>query len=184
MSTVRITMTTLHEVYTKYSAPEGWGDKGTLHSYIDLYDREMNRRSNISILEIGVEYGHSIAMWQEYFKNSRVYGIDIRSGSVEFEIENFILGDATDPEVINKNFSRNKFDYVVDDGSHRISDQMKSFDLIFPKMKKGGKYFIEDVNGDTSIKKISQHLEGYDFEVFDFRDIKGRYDDIVIMVRA
>jgi 23S rRNA U2552 (ribose-2'-O)-methylase RlmE/FtsJ len=177
-------MSSLHEVYAKYSAPEGWGDKGTLHSYIDLYEKHMTKRSNISILEIGVEYGHSIAMWQEYFKNSKVYGVDIKSNNVQFELENFILGDATDPEVIKKNFARNKFDYVVDDGSHRISDQTAAFDLIFPKMKKGGKYFIEDVSGDAAIQKISQHLEEYDFEVFDFRNVKNRYDDIVIMVRA
>lgn len=177
-------MTTLHEIYTKYSAPEGWGDKGTLHSYIDLYAAQMTKRSNVSVLEIGVEYGHSIAMWQEYFKNSKVYGIDIKSDNIEFELENFILGDATDAEVISKNFPRNKFDYVIDDGSHTIADQIASFDLIFPKMKNGGKYFIEDVNGDTAVQRISNHLDEHDFEVFDFRDIKGRYDDIVIVVRA
>lgn len=177
-------MTALHEVYAKYSAPEGWGDKGTLHSYIDLYANQMTRRSNVSMLEIGVEYGHSIAMWQEYFKNSKVYGIDIKSDNVKFELENFVLGDATNAEVISKNFARNKFDYVIDDGSHTIADQIASFDLIFPKMKSGGKYFIEDVNGDNAVQRISQHLKEHDFEVFDFRDIKGRYDDIVIMVRA
>lgn len=177
-------MQSLQDIYVKYSAPEGWGDKGTLHSYIDLYSDQMTKRSNVSVLEIGVEYGHSIAMWQEYFINSKVYGIDIKQNKLEFEIDNFILGDATSPEVIKKNFARNKFDYVVDDGSHTIADQIASFDLIFPKMKKGGKYFIEDVNGNPAIDAISSHLEKneYNFEVFDMRNIKGRYDDIVIMV--
>lgn len=177
-------MTTLHEVYTKYSAPEGWGDKGTLHSYIDLYASQMTKRSNVSVLEIGVEYGHSIAMWQEYFNNSKVYGIDIKSDNVKFELQNFILGDATDSDVIKKHFPRNKFDYIIDDGSHKIAHQIASFDILFPKMKKGGKYFIEDVNGDAAIKAITDHLSGYDFELFDFRSVKNRYDDIVIMVRA
>ena len=177
-------MQTLQEIYLKYSAPEGWGDKGTLHSYIDLYASQMTKRSNVSVLEIGVEYGHSIAMWQEYFKNSKIYGVDIKSSNVKFELENFVLGDATDAEVISKNFPRNKFDYIIDDGSHRVKDQIASFDIFFPKMKKNGKYFIEDVNGDAAVQNISQHLEEYDFEVFDFRNIKNRYDDIVIMVRA
>lgn len=177
-------MIPLSEIYIKYSAPEGWGDKGTLHSYIDLYAKEITKRSNISMLEIGVEYGHSVAMWQEYFNNSKVYGIDIKSNNIKFELDNFILGDATDAEVIKKNFPRNKFDYIIDDGSHTISDQIKSFDILFPKMKKGGKYFIEDVNGDSAIRAITDHLADYDFEVFDLRSIKNRYDDIVIMVRA
>lgn len=177
-------MTALSEIYIKYSAPEGWGDKGTLHSYIDLYAKEMTKRSNVSVLEIGVEYGHSVAMWQEYFINSKIYGIDIKSSNIKFDLDNFILGDATDAEVIKKNFARNKFDYIVDDGSHAISDQIASFDILFPKMKRGGKYFIEDVNGDKAIRAITEHLSGYDFEVFDLRNIKNRYDDIVIMVKS
>lgn len=179
-------MESLHDIYAKYSAPEGWGDKGTLHSYIDLYANQMTRRSNVSVLEIGVEYGHSIAMWQEYFKNSKVYGIDVKSTNIKFDLDNFILGDATDEKTIKDNFSRNKFDYVIDDGSHSVKDQLLSFDIIFPKMKKDGKYFIEDVNGDSAVSTISNHLDtgGYSYEVFDFRNIKGRYDDIVIMVRA
>lgn len=179
-------MQTLQEVYAKYSAPHGWGDKGTLHSYIDFYAEQMTKRSNVSVLEIGVEYGHSIAMWQEYFSNSRVYGIDIKQNKLEFPLDNFVLGDATNPEVIKKNFSRNKFDYVIDDGSHVVKDQIAAFDLIFPKMKKGGKYFIEDVNGDAAIHSISKHLygNGYSFDILDFREEKGRYDDIIIMVRA
>ena len=179
-------MKTLEEIYQKYSAPHGWGDKGTLHSYIDFYSQQMTKRSNVSVLEIGVEYGHSIAMWQEYFANSKVYGIDIKKNKFEFELRNFILGDATDPEIIKKNFARNKFDYVVDDGSHAIEDQVAAFDLIFPKMKRGGKYFIEDVNGDNAIRSISKHLysSGHSFDIFDFREEKGRYDDIIIVVRA
>lgn len=178
-------METLQDIYARYSAPEGWGDKGTLHSYIDFYANNITKRSNVSFLEIGVEYGHSIAMWQEYFINSRVYGIDIKDDNISYELDNFILGDATDQEVITKNFPRNKFDYVIDDGSHAIKDQVASFDFISPKMKKGGRYFIEDVNGDVAIKVISKHLESneYQFEVFDFREVKGRYDDIIIMVR-
>lgn len=178
-------MQTLQEVYENYSAPEGWGDKGTLHSYIDLYQEHMTRRSGISILEIGVSHGHSIAMWQDYFKNSRVYGIDITLDKIMFDLGNVYVGDATSKTVIDDFFKKVKFDYVVDDGSHVIEDQIASFDALAPKMKKGGKYFIEDVNGDKAINRIVSHLSdnGYDFEVFDLRHIKGRYDDVVIMVR-
>jgi 23S rRNA U2552 (ribose-2'-O)-methylase RlmE/FtsJ len=178
-------METLQEIYSRYSAPEGWGDKGTLHSYIDFYADHITKRSNISFLEIGVEYGHSIAMWQEYFKNSKVYGIDIKKDNIKYELNNFVLGDATNSEVINKNFFRNKFDYVIDDGSHTIRDQIASFDLLSPKMKKNAKYFIEDVNGDQAIQAISKHLyfKQHNFDIFDFREVKGRYDDIIIMVR-
>jgi hypothetical protein len=176
-------MKSLQEVYEKYSSPEGWGDKGTLHSYINMYEEEMNKKKNISLLEIGVAFGHSIKMWEDYFENSEIYGIDIKN-NLSFDIKNFVVGNATDEKDIKSNFSRKKFDYVVDDGSHRAEDQIKSFIILSPKMKKGGKYFIEDVNGDEPLKKICDYLteNNFSFKVFDLRSVKNRYDDLVVMI--
>jgi 23S rRNA U2552 (ribose-2'-O)-methylase RlmE/FtsJ len=177
-------MKKLQEVYEKYSCPHGWGDKGTLHSYIDMYESEMIKKKKVSLLEIGVAFGHSIKMWEDYFQDSNIYGIDIKNNS-KFDLQNFILGDATCENDINKNFSRKKFDYVVDDGSHKVDDQIQSFLLLSPKMKKSGKYFIEDVDGDESLKKICDYLNqsNFSFKIFDLRSVKNRYDDLVVMIQ-
>jgi hypothetical protein len=176
----------LQEVYENYMDKEGWGDKGTLHSYIDVYDKEMTRKKNVSILEIGVQKGHSIAMWQDYFINSKVYGLDITLGNVIFNnLINVFVCDATNQEQVDKTLKNIKLDYVVDDGSHQIEHQIQSFDILWPRIKPGGKYFIEDVNGDEAIKQIGGHLTtlGIAFTLIDHRHIKGRYDDIIIMVK-
>jgi len=176
-------MKTLQEIYKIYSCPHGWGDKGTLHSYIEMYESEMVKVKKISLLEIGVAFGHSIKMWEDYFEDSNIYGIDIKNNS-KFDLKNFILGNATSEKDINKNFSKKKFDYVVDDGSHEVIDQIQSFVLLSPKMKSGGKYFIEDINGDASLKKICDYLNqnNFSFKVFDLRSVKNRYDDLVVII--
>lgn len=175
----------LQEVYEKYMDKEGWGDKGTLHSYIEIYEKEMSKTDNINILEIGVQKGHSIKMWQDYFTDSNVYGIDITLDNIIFNnLYNIFVCDATNASDIDLIFKYTKFDYVVDDGSHLVEHQITSFDILWPYMKPGGKYFIEDVNGDEAIKEITNHLDGLgiQYRVIDHREKKGRYDDIIILV--
>lgn len=176
----------LQEVYERYTGPIGWGDKGTAHSYIDIYEEQMNKKSNIDILEIGVYKGHSIKMWQDYFVNSNVYGVDINLNHLEFDdLQNVYLCDATSQEEIDKIFKNKKFNYVVDDGSHLVEHQIGSFDILWPRMKEGGKYFIEDIDGQNSIDRISNHLKdnGIEFTLFDNREVKGLWNDMIFMMK-
>lgn len=181
----KVNVKSLQEVYENYMDKEGWGDKGTLHSYIEIYEKYMEKKDSISILEIGVQKGHSIRMWQDYFTNSQVYGLDITLDNVIFDkLDNVFICDATDKSSVDWILSDKKFDYVVDDGSHLIEHQIKSFDIIWPRIKIGGRYFIEDVNGDEAIKAISDHFVdlGLNYTLIDHRNLKGRYDDIVMFV--
>jgi hypothetical protein len=50
-------------------------DKATEHSYGDFYD-SLSSRPLTSILEVGVEAGHSMAAWKEKFPAAIVIGID------------------------------------------------------------------------------------------------------------
>ena len=175
----------LHDAYKNYMAPYGWGDKGTCHSYIDIYEKEMTKKSNIDILEIGVKYGHSIKMWQDYFTDSNVYGIDIDLSIVQFnDLQNVYVCNATSQQQIDSIFNDKKFDYVVDDGSHIIEEQIKAFNILWPRIKKGGKYFIEDIDGQNAIDRITNHLNknGIEFVLFDNREVKGLWNDMIFMM--
>jgi hypothetical protein len=175
----------LQSVYENYMDKEGWGDKGTLHSYIEIYEERMGKRQDIDILEIGVQKGHSIRMWQDYFINSNVYGIDITLDNVIYDgLNNVYVCDATSKNEINDIFLDKKFDYIVDDGSHLIEHQIKSFEILWEKIKPGGKYFIEDVNGDEAINSITSYLKlnNIKYTVIDNRLVKDRYDDIIIFM--
>jgi hypothetical protein len=37
-----------------------------------------------------------------------------------------------------------KFDFIIDDGSHRNQDILKSFNFLFPKLNEGWVYIVED----------------------------------------
>ena len=69
-------MKTLNEIYQNYQSPDGHGDKGTAHTYIDEYERLLEPyRKNSIVLEIGLCEGESLRMWEEYFIDSKVIGV-------------------------------------------------------------------------------------------------------------
>ena len=58
-----------------------------------------------------------------------------------------IVGDATAPEVREQVLERSpQFDIIIDDGSHRSSDIIKSFALYFPCVVEGGVFIAEDMH--------------------------------------
>ena len=176
-------MQSLWDVYNRHSMPDAGGDKGTLHSYIDVYEREMTRRSDIDVLEIGVWQGHSLAMWGEYFQGSRVIGVDVDLSRLRYDVDAREC-DATSAEALTATLGDSAFDYIVDDGSHLPSHQAQSFRLLWNRVKPGGKYFIEDIAGDDALTLVSQAVTdmGLGFVVHDLREVKNRFDDIVLVV--
>ena len=173
----------LKEVYPKYSAPHGFGDKGTSHSYIDVYEQYITKDS-ISLLEIGVCKGHSIAMWKEFLPSSRIVGVDINLSQVEFDLAGCELleADATSSDVSPK-FEDGSFDYIIDDGSHHPGHQMKSFDLLYPKLKKGGYYFIEDIISFEALENFIKFLVDRNLDSSGIAYIgRIRSDDTIVVV--
>jgi len=172
----------LEDIYPKYSMPDAGGDKGTLHSYIPVYSAEISPNVG-SLLEIGVWQGHSLAMWEEYLPHALIVGMDTTLHRVKFDV-NVVQGDATKPAAVEQLFEGSEWDVIIDDGSHRVDDQLASFELLWPKVSIGGKYFIEDIAGPGSLALIERTLSyrQLDYRVWDLRDVKGRFDDILVMV--
>ncbi len=168
----------------------GHGDKGTVHSYIPEYERLFSpyREKNIKLLEIGVAYGESLEMWYEYFSKGKIYGADIHTNEIgpylNDERFNINIVDATNP-LIKSYFEGDKFDIIIDDGSHRFEDQVKTFNLLRDHMNKGGIYIIEDVANLDSVKNEFLHLKGLsgECEIVDLRNEKNREDDVLIVYK-
>lgn len=176
-------MESLKEIYQKFSYDKwGWGDKGTFHSYIDVYEKLLIKRENIKFLEIGVMKGHSAMMWAEYFKNSEIFCVDIEN-NLEFEEKGwqFILDDATRASFANK-FENDFFDYIIDDGSHLLSHQINSFNLLFPKLKQEGLYIIEDIqNLDADLNEYLKLHKSC--EILDLRHERPLKDNVMIFYK-
>jgi 23S rRNA U2552 (ribose-2'-O)-methylase RlmE/FtsJ len=89
-------------------------------------------------------------MWKEYFPNSMIYGIDIdpRCKASKSDRIKVFIGSQSDPAVIQEvcQEANGQFDVILDDGSHVNELTLKSFDLLFPHLKYGGLYIIEDTS--------------------------------------
>ncbi len=122
--------------------------------YLPLYDRIFahlsERTEPVTILEIGVNNGGSLEIWKKLLpEGSKIFGVDIDEKCTQMEFStgiNFLHGDATDLNFIQKHFADTQFDIIIDDGSHLSHHVIKSFEMLFLKLKYGGLYVVEDVH--------------------------------------
>lgn len=163
----------------------GKNDKGSLHTYLEVYDKLFEPyRNNCTFLEIGLATGDSIKLWDMYFENSKIIGIDI---SVVFPLQDYkndieiLEVDATTPKILDY-IEDNSLQIVVEDSSHMEGDSIKIFNLLKPKMAKGGIYLVEDVlNIDLSKERFKTLHDNC--EIIDMRHLNNRFDNCLILYR-
>ena len=101
------------------------------------------------VMEIGVETDRSIRMWEEYFPNAEIIGIDISEQCREFEGDRrrIFIGDQLDPDFLHRVVAEigADIDIIIDDGLHTPRAMMTSFANLFPALKRGGVYVVEDI---------------------------------------
>jgi hypothetical protein len=51
-------------------------DKDTSHNYLPVYQTEFDKINNIKMLELGIYTGGSLKLWQDFFVNSEIHGLD------------------------------------------------------------------------------------------------------------
>jgi len=159
-------------------------DKGTTHAYVDSYAKLLKpyRNKQINILEIGIDFGYSLALWRAYFDKANIYGIDNRNALKFSEDVTPIIYDANDASIIDKYFSNLEFDIIIDDASHEVEHQVLRFPIYFPKLKKGGLYIIEDVQ-DLDKDEVLLKALNPEVEIIDTRKLKNRSDDVMFVYR-
>ena len=173
----------LSEIYKKFSAPEGSGDKGTAHSYIENYYHQKFDKikfNKLNILEIGVSTGLSLEMWCEYFTNSNIIGVELNN--IDYKPSNdrikLIIGDGTDSRTFQ---NIENLDIIIDDGSHIFTDQIFTYAILYDRLRKGGIYIIEDVKNIDEVGHFFNRLNT-NTKIFDFRKLKSRHDDVIIEI--
>lgn len=171
-------------------------DKNTVHSYLPLYQKLLiNKKETANnILEIGIEHGGSIKLWNDFFINANIYGLDmININNVWTEIKNndkiilYTSIDAYDTTFFTTHFlDKNiKFDLVLDDGPHSLESMKRFIQLYSQIIKDDGILIIEDIQSiewiDILKNEVPSHLKKY-IKVYDLRPNKGRYDDILFTI--
>jgi hypothetical protein len=120
-----------------------WTDKDDLGYLANIYDSLLNRRDYENILEIGVEGGGSIALWEACFPESNIFGADIRDFPQPDRAAK-LIGNAYCDEFISQ-FDDDFFDVIIDDGPHTYASFIALVNKYYVKLKKGGLLVIEDV---------------------------------------
>jgi hypothetical protein len=124
--------------------------------YLRVYENLASNFSPSSILELGVFQGGSYVFLDKLFKPRRMSAVELASRPVAP-----LLGYIADKQDRFVHFSTsqcdheslkhivldelaNELDLVVDDASHTYEETRTSFEVLFPLLRPGGIYLIED----------------------------------------
>lgn len=141
----------LHQIYSEHEGKVS--DKWSL--YLSEYHRLFAgyRNHPIRLLEIGVQNGGSLEIWSKYFSEARrLVGCDINPACEKLVYDDprisVVVGDANDDATEKKivNLTAGRYDVIIDDGSHRSGDIVKSFARYFPHLSDTGLYIVEDLH--------------------------------------
>mgnify|MGYP003632097010 CR=1 FL=1 len=159
----------LDELGKMYGTDKVLSENGYTEHYAKVFDPI--RHLPLKVLEIGVYNGASIRMWEAYFPRSKVYGVDngrICSPKVMESLRNErvvteYVDQSNRDDLINfLEKHGGEFDIIIDDGHHYQEHQQVSWGALFPALKSGGHYIIEDIVLPTKSMADKPYREGKD----------------------
>ncbi len=141
------------------------GTDKAIHTYMPVYERFIGPISGLPlrILELGIDHGRSLLFWLKMCPLAEVHAIDL-----------FDCREVTDPRLtvyqrfqqdpgIALLFEENYFDVVIDDAGHEAPWQRASKDVLWPCLKQGGFYFIEDILTDQYPQEFDSWVRHPDY---------------------
>lgn len=197
---------TLREIIAKYDIngheKDGGTDKDTFHSYIELYEQLLAPFVDkaITLVEIGIQYGGSMLLWQDYLPKAEFIFVDNVNSihpkildHLDLSRTSCLFQDAYSEMSANA-VSRiadsglpGGIDFIIDDGPHTLQSQIDFLRLYLPSLNKGGVALIEDVQDVQWFASLEAEAgkagSEFTFERVDLRHVKGRYDDLVFIVK-
>ena len=151
-------------------------NNGKGHGYTRHYIKHIKKFKDkkIKFLEIGCGAGISAAAFTKYLKKSTAYCLDVNLTYVKIKSKriNYCGLDSSNTRHMHNflkkyNQKKDSFDFIIDDGSHNLSDQLFSLNFFFKHLKKNSLYIIEDYkfpnyfkrNNDVKELKISEIIK-------------------------
>jgi ubiquinone/menaquinone biosynthesis C-methylase UbiE len=120
--------------------------------YFEIYERHLARYRDrqVNVIEIGVYKGGSLQMWKHYFgPQARIFGIDINPECAAFAEERveIFVGSQEDRTFLRSVAERVPvIDVLIDDGGHTMTQQITTFEELFPRVAPDGVYLCEDLH--------------------------------------
>jgi len=167
----------LTELANLYASDKGTRspNDGSYHGprlhFTPIYSEYMvsKRMEKLNILEIGVGSGPSLKIFYDYFPNSTIHAIDVvdQSRHNNERVKTHICDQSNKVQLTNLMKEIGEVDIIIDDGSHVISHQQISLGVLFPYLKSGGQYWVEDLHTSDAEVWMGKTLYGYDMSFND-----------------
>lgn len=183
-------MKTLNEIIDWYGSDKNLS--GYTPYYVEIF--ESIREKKIDLLEIGIgtiipsaqssmartsiqnyKPGASLRSWQEYFPNASIYGGDIQFDTQfsEDRIKTFLF-DSTKKFECDVTLQDMTFDIIIDDGWHWYEAQLNTFENLFSRVRPGGYYIIEDIEGGEGspiFNELEKKLNGLEYKTSSVKNL-------------
>lgn len=149
-------MMTFDQLCIKHNCDKGKLANGVGHNYGRHFEEilEPLRDKPIRLLEIGVGGGKSIRVWLDYFTHphAKIVGVDKDAVDQSRDRYEFVQANQTNPASLQPLMAW-AYDVIIDDGSHTPDGTITAFEMLWPFVKRGGYYVIEDLK--------TSYLDGY-----------------------
>lgn len=126
-----------------------------------------------NVVELGISQGGSTAFVAQMCHPRKLVALELEPEPVaplQAFIDDHDLGDVVRPHygidqadtptittILEREFGDERLDLVIDDASHLLAETRASFDLLFPRLRPGGLFVIEDWNWQHLRVKGRQH---------------------------
>jgi len=140
------------------------------HNYCHFYEQFLGplRAKPITLIDAGIggyEYpdrgGESLRMWREYFPVATVIGFDLHGKPSLYVPGTVIYQGSQDDEAFVKEMIEREGqpDVFIDDASHINALTIRTFEIMFPHLKPGGIYIVEDIHTGLWVDNYSGNPE-------------------------
>ncbi len=135
--------------------------KPLVDEYIDYFGNRVRDDRFHNVIELGLFEGGSVPFWFELLRPERQVGVDIQakadspyfdeyldSRGLRDRIHTYWRTDQADGKrllrICRERFGDAPIDLVIDDASHFYEETLASFETLFPLLRPGGLFLIED----------------------------------------
>ncbi|MEE1650724.1 glycosyltransferase family 61 protein [Brachybacterium sp. J144] len=140
----------LHLSLDSIGVEEGTDKSSAIHDYLSSYESlfERWRDKPITLMEIGGRDPSSARTWSRYFSSATILIVDREPSHellgidrvVPVKIESWTMAD------LSAALGDARPSIIIDDGTHRLSDQTVAINALFPALEGDGVYIVEDLH--------------------------------------
>ena len=135
-------------------------NRSITNRYLELAEEFQRSR----IVEFGVDQGGSTSFFAKLFQPEKMIAFELSDEPVSTVMDFLSEQDpegrinihwgvnqadqAVVPRLLDRAFGSHAVDFIVDDASHLLAPSTATFEMLFPRLRPGGLYVLEDWSGD------------------------------------